>query len=323
LVVECGARDAGTVSATYDPFAPGPLPVRARTLRSYDAARDREFACELWHSAQSATDAPVVLYSHHSFGDRNSATYLCEHLAGHGFVVAALDHSERSAPQPASADETPQQRAERVHRIVADRVPDLRLLLDSALDRPGIDPSGVGVVGHSFGGWTALSAADSDERIDSIVAITPGGSATPRPGVLDAPLYPRRAVPTVFIAAEHDVPIPPDDVRDVFARTPGATMLVTVRNADHLHFVGDAETAHEQMRTTPIDGPASWMPSAMKPFAELCPAQVVHDLTRALTLAHLDATLRADEGAVRFLADDLVAALAARDIGADIEMAGR
>lgn len=294
--------------------------MRTQTFTVRDDHRDRDFATTVWRSPQTSADAALVLYSHHSFGDRNAASYLCTWLAGHGFVVAALDHSERTAPRPPAADESADERAARVARVVADRVPDLQVLLDGVRDRLGGASPAIGAVGHSFGGWTALNAADVDERIRSIVAITPGGSASPRPGVLDAPLYPQRTVPTLFIAAEYDVPIPPNDVRDVAARTPGATLLVTVRDADHFHFIDDAEDVHEQVRTTPIDGPAAWMPAAMRPFARLRRADGVHELTCALTLAHFDASLRSDERAAAFLAGDLEVALAAHNV--DLERLG-
>jgi Platelet-activating factor acetylhydrolase, isoform II len=73
----------------------------------------------------------LVLYSHSSGGHRRSATFLSTHLGSHGYVVAALDHSERVAgelaPQPG---ETAAQRAARVDTWIANRVPDTRFLLD-------------------------------------------------------------------------------------------------------------------------------------------------------------------------------------------------
>ena len=36
---------------------------------------------------------PLVLYSHTSLGHRRQSSFLCTHLAGHGYVVAAVDHS--------------------------------------------------------------------------------------------------------------------------------------------------------------------------------------------------------------------------------------
>src|SRR3954471_14701005 len=118
----------------YDPFAPGPFPVDARTVPAMDPARDREFTCEIWSPAGEHGPLPLILYSHHSGGNRKSASYLCKHLASHGYVVAALDHSETFAPElQRKADETLAQREERAKRWIESRVPDLRFLLDSMM----------------------------------------------------------------------------------------------------------------------------------------------------------------------------------------------
>src|SRR5438270_5192786 len=113
---------------SYDPFSRGAFPVGVRTVHADDKARNREFPCEFWYPAaeqyvgddfaaatqdrftvrnaqrrQSAVrDAaaqtpgryPLVLYSHAAGQHRRAATFLCTHLASHGYVVAALDHSE-------------------------------------------------------------------------------------------------------------------------------------------------------------------------------------------------------------------------------------
>jgi dienelactone hydrolase len=301
----------------YDPFSPGPAPVSTRTVSVHDDARDRDFPVEIWQPDRGA-DAPLICFSHHSGGHRRSSGFLCTHLASHGYAVVALDHSEVVAPRTPQPDETAAHRQGRIDQIVADRVSDGAFLVDTATALFG--PRPVGLVGHSFGGWTALRTADDDQRVDAVVAITPGGATTPRSGVLDAPLYPTRPVPTLFLAAEHDVPIPPADVRDVFARTPGATLLCTLHNADHLHFVDDVAAEHEAMRTMTLTGDAAWMPAAMRPIGELCPPEQAHAFTRALTLAHLDATLRSDGAAAAFLDDGLQRRLAAHGIAAEVEV---
>ena len=303
---------------SYDPFLPGPLSVSSRTVTAHDASRDRDFPVEIWRSSHTADTAPLICFSHHSYGTRKSSSFLCTHLASHGYTVVALDHSEVVAPVAPAPDETASQRQQRVDRIVADRVPDARFLLDTA--GAMFAPTGVGMAGHSFGGWTSIGLADADERIDAVVAITPGGAAKPQPGVLDAPLYPTRSVPTLFLSAEYDVPIPPADVRDLFARTPGATLMCTLGNADHFHFVDDVADAHEAMRAEEVTGDAAWMPGAMRPIDELCAPEPAHAFTRALVLAHFDAYLRADDAAVGFLCDGLPRTLADHGLGADVEV---
>jgi hypothetical protein len=127
--------DAHDVPAgEYDPFVRGRFPVGVRTFYALDRARNRRFPCELWypapaqHAGQDPAPAlwdvfpvasrharqsqcavrdaaaapgawPLILFSHSSGGQRRSATFLCTHLSSHGYVVAALDHSEVVAPE--------------------------------------------------------------------------------------------------------------------------------------------------------------------------------------------------------------------------------
>src|SRR5690242_19551658 len=97
----------------YDPFAPGPFDVATRTVELADDARGRVLTCSIWEPVGIA--GPLVVYSHHGGGHRHVATFLTRHLAGHGYRVAAVDHSETSVPelQPRSG-ETPAEREARV-----------------------------------------------------------------------------------------------------------------------------------------------------------------------------------------------------------------
>src|SRR5437868_8275935 len=114
----------------YDPFVRGRFPVGVRTIQAPDTARDRLFPCEVWYPAaaqhagqdmaastqdiftvpaddtaqsqMAVRDAaaqpgtyPLIIFSHGSArGARRMATFLCTHLSSHGYLVAALDHSE-------------------------------------------------------------------------------------------------------------------------------------------------------------------------------------------------------------------------------------
>jgi dienelactone hydrolase len=315
-------------SCGYDPFARGPFPVGVRLFEVDDLARERRLPAEIRYPGRPGP-YPLVVYSPHSGGHRRSATFLTTHLASHGYAVATVDHSEVVVPELARrGEETDAQRAARIAAIVASRVPDLRTLLDHLLGGglgTDLDASRIGLVGHSFGGWTVLATAGVDRRVRAVVAHAPGGSTQPLPGVLPLPLTLEwdRDVPTLYLAAEHDVPIPPAAVQDVFDRTPATRRLVVLRRADHQHFVDDVEGAHETVRAMPLPPEAAWMRAATRPMTELCPGEQAHDFVRGLTLAHLDATLRADPAADRFLAGDLEAELAARGIEAVAHRPGR
>src|SRR5438105_2884921 len=113
----------------YDPFAPGPFAVGASSIRARDAVRDRLFPVEIWYPEAGPGTHPLIVFSHPSGYHRRIATYLCTHLAGHGYVVAAMDHSEVVAPELARKEgETGEQRAARARAMIATRVPDIRFL---------------------------------------------------------------------------------------------------------------------------------------------------------------------------------------------------
>jgi dienelactone hydrolase len=322
----------------YDPFVRGRFPVGVRTIHALDRARDRTFPCEVGYPAEgqhaghdAVRDAaaqtgirPLVAFSHHSGGNRTSATFLATHLSSHRYVVAAMDHSDLVAAELQRTDgESDEQRAARVQGWIANRVPDIRFLLDHLLAGASkeldamVDPSRIGIVGHSFGGWTALAAPAADGRLGSVVALAPAGSSKQRPGIIPATLTFdwRRAVPTRYLVGELDTALPLDGMHELFDRTPPPRQMVILRRADHLHFVDDVEREHEAMRAIPATGELAWI-NQMRPIDELCSGEPAHRFVRGLTLAHMDATLRGDERARRFLGGDLRAELAERGVDA-------
>jgi predicted dienelactone hydrolase len=266
---------------------------------------------------------PLILFSHPSGGHRRSATFLCTFLSSHGYVVAALDHSEGISAALARKDgETEAQKAARQEAVIASRVPDIRFLLAHLLGGGagasdiGLDPARIGIVGHSLGGWTALAETAVEPRMRAVVALAPGGSSRVKPEILPVTLDFRwgRDVPALYLAAENDVSLPLDGMYELFDRAPGTKQMVILRRADHLHFMDDVEEVHETVRTMPWAGELDWIPKEMRPMTELCSGDQAHVFTRGLTLAHMDATLRRLEEARRFLAGDLEAELAARGI---------
>src|SRR5262249_10791358 len=114
---------------------------------------------------------PLVIFSHAALQHRRGATFLTTHLSSHGYIVAALDHSEVIAPELArKGNETNEQKLARQQALIASRVPDIRCLIDHLLSGSAgtspaqINEASIGIVGHSFGGWTALAVNDLDPR---------------------------------------------------------------------------------------------------------------------------------------------------------------
>lgn len=347
----------------YDPFARGRFPVGVRTFHASDSSRNRRFACEVWYPAaaryagqdlapgiqdsftrppynearaQTAVrDAaavpgtyPLIVYSHPSGAHRRAATFLCTHLSSHGYVVAALDHSEVVASELAWHDgETAGQRAARRDAVIASRVPDARFLLDYVLTTSWsdleLDSERIGIVGHSFGGWTALATTEADPRIHAVVALAPGGASQPRPGILPLTLAFRweRDVPTLYLVAEDDASLPLSGMFELFERTPATKKMVILRRADHMHFMDQVEHLHEEFRTMPNAGELAAIQQDMRPIAELCSEEQAHLFVRGLTLCHMDATLRCQEEAHALLNGDIDAKLARRGVDVSSKIA--
>jgi len=282
------------------------------------------FPCEIWcPAAADARAFPLIVFSHHSGGHRRAATFLTAHLASQGYVVAALDHSEVFAPELARKEgETPEQKAARADAWIASRVPDVRFLLDYLLAQPipdlRVDPDRIGIVGHSFGGWTALAAPDVEPRIRSVVALAPGGSSRRRPGILPVTLRFQwaREVPALYLVADLDTSLPLDGMYEIFERAPAPKQMVILRRADHLHFIDDVEKWHEAFRTMPLTGDLAKLQQEMRPIGELCSGEQAHLFVRGLTTAHFDANLRRHEQARQFLDGDVETALAGRGVEA-------
>jgi dienelactone hydrolase len=342
----------------YDSFVRGPFPVGVRTFEARDQTRGRVFPCEVWYPAagnfagqdlaletqdsftvrtsstacrQTAVrDAaaqpgryPLIIFSHHSGGHRRASTFLCTHLASHGYMVAALDHSEVSAPELVRRNgESEEQKQARWQAVIASRVPDVRFLLDQLLiarmwrSDAEIDPGKIAIAGHSFGAWTALAANDVERRIRAVVALSPGGGSKPRPGILPVKLAFDwgRDVPTLYLVAENDVALPLAGMYEIFARTPGTKRMVILRRADHMHFVDNVEQEHEAFRTMPMPAEVVLMQKEMRPIAELSSGEQAHLWVRGLALAHMDAFLNKQSQAQQFLAGDIEGELARRGV---------
>ena len=108
---------------------------------------------------------PVVIISHGLGSDRDTFAYLAEHLASHGFIVVVPEHPGSNAKQiKGLLAGTVTEIAE--PREFVDRPLDIKFLLDDLTRKAAVDSrySGmnlqrVGVIGQSFGGYTALALA--------------------------------------------------------------------------------------------------------------------------------------------------------------------
>jgi dienelactone hydrolase len=157
---------------------------------------------------------------------------------------------------------------------------------------------------------------ESELRVRAVVALAPGGSSRPVPGVLPLALAFgwEQVVPLLILTGDRDVPVPLKGVQEIFRRAPDPKRMFVLRRADHQHFADDVEANHEALRATALPGEAAWMTAAMLPISQLCPREHRHTFARGLSLAHLDAVMRGNVVAERFLADSAESALAARGV---------
>jgi pimeloyl-ACP methyl ester carboxylesterase len=336
---------------TYAPFDRGPFPVGVRSSAVVDSGRrDRRLPVEYWYPAtdeyrghdltpatqdafelapavrggvqQAVRDAqaragkgPLVVFSHGNASHRRQSTYLCTHLASHGYAVAAPDHTGNTAVEmfrrAFAGEPLNEPIRDYISRLLVDRPADITAVIDhvhsgAAAISARVEGQPLAVVGHSFGGWTALATAGRDPRVSALVALSPAGAVSEldRSGRLLAALsfsWPT-PVPSLFITGARDAIVAADGVRDLFGRVRSPARLVVVANAGHMHFCDQVEKTHELFRS--IAGSLGMQARNMAPVSELCPGKHGHEVSESLTLAHLDQHLRGCAQAAEFLAGD-------------------
>ena len=135
-----------------------------------DRQRNRTFPTDLYLPSLS-TPRPLIVISHGLGSDRSSFAYLAQHLASYGFAVAVPEHPGSDASHLQALFQGTAARVTNPREFI-DRPLDITYLLDE-LDRLSrSDPAfqgrlnlqNVGVIGQSFGGYTALALAGA--RLD-------------------------------------------------------------------------------------------------------------------------------------------------------------
>ncbi|MGL5097633.1 MAG: alpha/beta hydrolase family protein, partial [Planctomycetia bacterium] len=245
---------------------------------------------------------PLVVFSHGFSSVREQSTFLTEHLASHGYIVAAPDHQYNTARdlRPFAA-----------HQSALDRPIDLRLVIDwmSERGRNPLDPlygrigaERTAAIGHSMGGYTALAVAGAlvktkhlsanlrgpsgagyfdfrDPRVVACVAFSP----LVKPAFDDWSLG-RLAAPTMVFGSGDDSVTPFDQHQaTVFRCSRQPTWLVFLPGGTHFSYV-DLEVLPPLLQM--IDRPRLRRDEAVRTI-------------RCCTTAFLNAHLKGDEGGLR------------------------
>ncbi|WP_254449324.1 alpha/beta hydrolase [Anabaena sp. UHCC 0253] len=165
------------VKVTYslDPTQPGSAQVQTITLELNDQKRQRQIPLDIYWSTAISTNKPVIVFSHGLGSVGTDLRYLAKHLASHGYVVAALEHPGSNETSSNAAFNGKKRLVEPQEFL--DRPRDISFILDELekLNQTANNPlqgklatNNVMIVGHSFGGGTALALAGGELQIDSL-----------------------------------------------------------------------------------------------------------------------------------------------------------
>ncbi|WP_299403229.1 alpha/beta hydrolase [Acaryochloris sp. IP29b_bin.148] len=138
--------------------------------------QSRQFPVDLYlPQTANPQPKPIVVISHGLNSNRNSYTYLAEHLASHGFVVVMPEHIGSNTNQLQAL------LLGRVKNVTKpteflDRPLDVRFVLDELERLSASDPvlrgqlnlEQVGIIGQSFGGYTALALAGATLNFEQL-----------------------------------------------------------------------------------------------------------------------------------------------------------
>jgi predicted dienelactone hydrolase len=292
-------------AATYNPLElKFPNKPRALELVVHDASRSRDIPVRIYLEEQKEP-APVVLFSHGLGGSRNGDAFLGEHWAQRGYVAVFLQHpgSDTSVWQTKPKQERigAMREAISLENFKA-RVDDVHSVLDALTawnkDKTQalfgkLDLNAVGMSGHSFGAVTTEAVSGehfpiagtkfTDARIKAAIAFSPSAPHHGEPAEAFGAVH----IPWLLMTGTQDV-VPAlgrTDLKSRLAVYPalhGAPKYqVILENAEHSAFTDRALPGDHEPRN----------PNH-------------HRVMLALTTAFLDAYLRHDAAALKWLNGD-------------------
>ncbi|BAZ69225.1 hypothetical protein NIES4106_39960 [Fischerella sp. NIES-4106] len=177
-VSQKSATEAASIPPSFnlselpDVQRPGKFGVIQASLKNVDGARGRErLLLSDVYLPKTRTKLPVIVISHGLGTDSSNFQYLAKYLASHGFAVIVPNHPgsdtqqlrsllNGSAKEVAQADE------------FYNRPLDIKYILDRLENDPKfknrLNLQQVGVIGQSFGGYTALALAGAKINFEQL-----------------------------------------------------------------------------------------------------------------------------------------------------------
>jgi len=203
------------------------------TALAQDAARDVEVDL-------SAAPYPVVVFSHGNGGLRFQNFSLMTHLASHGYVVVAPDHTGDTLWDAITdgLDITA------VAQAFPERLADLPFVAEAVVNTEGplagaADPERWAIMGHSFGASMSLALTerrmgqDHDPRFRVAIPMTPSTTILPLFGFGVT----RSQVPTLFFGAMRDSTLNYEmEQLAGYERLPVPKVFAAVREAGHFSY---------------------------------------------------------------------------------------
>jgi predicted dienelactone hydrolase len=168
--LESIASAKGVAPNLPDLRSPGSFTWQKLTIEVNNPHRQRSLPADIYlpetHTHEPVASAPVIVISHGLGSDRTSFAYLAKQLASYGFVVAVPEHPGSDAQRLQTLLSGAVSQLIEPDEFI-NRPLDVKYLLDELTTLSQSDPrfSGrmnlqdVGVMGQSFGGYTALALA--------------------------------------------------------------------------------------------------------------------------------------------------------------------
>ncbi len=186
---------------------------------------------------------PLVLISHGGGGSHLLYRSIATHLAQHGYIVVAPEH-----PSDNRNDKSMMGTEENMARRPRHAAMTLSAVIDDAQLGPHVDASAIAVIGHSYGGYTALAMAGGQPWSMARQPVTVQADARVKAAVLmaaaAAPYQPPDAlqavrIPLLVLSGDQD-PVTPlwqaELVRDRVP-DPAQVTLQVVNGAGHFAFI--------------------------------------------------------------------------------------
>jgi len=319
---QTGQGDARTAGAHYK-IVKGPFETGEAVVTIHDGARNKDLEVRVRFPKNSPAAVPLVLFSHGMGGSNTAFADLTSHWASHGYVVILPTHDDSIQLRKSRGEDVstfltnPNKYAASVD--APGRVADLSLILDHLADiaagvpelktKDGaalIDAEHIGVAGHSAGALTTQLAigvkartkrhplralSEPEKRFDCAIVIS-GQGTTMRMFTKDS--WSDLSKPMFVIAGSEDTTRvgneTPASRREPFELAkPGDKYLLFIEGATHSSYQGKQHLSL----------------LGEKPSTDI---GVIGAATSDGTLAFLDAYLKQDDAAKRYLqSDDLKA----------------